>query len=240
MQMDALEERAAGDPAWWTGVLMRVMDGESLREIGNDYGCMGVVMRQWIKLEDSREEAYQDALEKKKEMFGEALLDRTAAAAMANVQDAQSGSGDWLDVQMWPKGLLAAADAVEFGPDGRPYKIKMDAGKHADRLGRLLGLDKPATVNVGITSLVNVLSGMPAGAPRMRPGEIEDAEVVGPRQLESVAQTPRGDTGNAPGGAVEADAGEMVRVRESVAPREQHGTPPPDESPRRSVSYAPI
>jgi len=197
MQLQSLEDRSDGDPNWWPGVLLRVMDGESLKEVAGAYGCLGVVLREWIRREDVREEAYQDALDKKREMRGEELMDRTAAAAMASVQDAQTGSGDWLDVQMWPRGLLAAADQVEFGADGRPYKIKMDAGKHADRLAKLLGLDKSQQVNIGITSLVNVLSEMPAGAIRQRPGaeQIEDAEVVPAKRIESVAQTEVGVVG---------------------------------------------
>lgn len=240
MQMDAFEKESTSDKNWWPSVLLRVMDGETLAEIAGKLLCNGSALRQWIKLEDWREEEYLDTLERRREMLGEELLGRTARAAMATVQDAQSASGEWLDVAVWPKGLLAAADSVEFGADGRPYKIKMAAGKHADRLGRLLGLDKPATVNVGITSLVNVLSGMPAGAPRMRPGQVEDAEVVEPKRIESkhsesVAQT---------GSEQVADAGETARPATSA------GDPPPlplDRSPRRSVnqlqgavSYEPI
>ena len=229
MQLQELEDRSEGDPNWWRGVLLRVMDGEGLKEIAAGYCCLGVVLREWIARDSEREDAYQEALERKKEMRVEELLDRTAAAAMANVQDAQTGSGEWLDVQMWPRGLLAAADQVEFGPDGRPYKIKMDAGRHGDRLAKMLGLDKSQQVNVGITSLVNVLSDMPAGAIRQRPGAqaVEDALVVEPKVLESVAQTGGGR-------ALEADAGEVLREREP------QGNPPPDSPPRRSVSYEPI
>lgn len=258
MQMDEFEKESTKDANWWPSVLLRVMEGDSLAEIAGKLLCNGAALRQWIKLEDWREDEYLETLERRREMLGEELLGRTARAAMATVQDAQSGSGEWLEVGMWPKGLLAAADSVEFGSDGRPFKIKMDAGKHADRLGRLLGLDKPVAVNVGITSLVNVLSGMPAGAPRMRPGQVEDAEVIPAKRItnavakgnneasdlaeqpgnfthlatastESVAQT---------GGGSEADAGEVLREREP------QGKPPPENPPRRSVmaepSYDPI
>lgn len=162
-----------------------------MSEIAEGYACLGVVLREWIRREDDREAAYQDALDRKREMRTEALMDRTAAAAFSTVQDAQTSSGDWLEVAMWPKGLLAAASDVEFGPDGRPYKIKMDSGKHQDRLSKMLGLDKSQQTTLNIASLVNVLSEMPNGAPRIKPGAqgIEDATYVAP----AVVAAPKAD-----------------------------------------------
>jgi hypothetical protein len=182
-QLQYFEDRAEKEPDFWPGILLQTVSGESLKEIAAEWLCLGVVLREWIKRDDDREQAYQEALERKREMHSEALLDRTAAAAFASVQDAQTGSGDWLDVQMWPKGLLAAADTVEFGPDGRPYKIKMDAGKHGDRLARMLGMDKTGQTNVNLSmSLIGVLSEMPAAAKRaLKTHDVSDAEEVAPK-----------------------------------------------------------
>ena len=155
-QLQELQNRSDGDSKWWPAVLIRIVDGEPLNAIARDYACLGVVLREWIRREDDREEQYQEALERKREMRSETLMDRTAAGAFASVADAQTGSGGWLEVSQWPPGLLAACDSVEFGPDGTPYKIRMDAGKHADRLARLMGLDKSQQTNINVMSLVGV------------------------------------------------------------------------------------
>jgi hypothetical protein len=215
-QLQYFQDTADGHKDWWPGVLIRVMDGESLKSIAENYACFGVVLREWIKRDDDRETAYQEALEKKREMAGEELLDSTIAAARANVQDARNGSGtDWLEVDQWPKGLLAAADTVEFGSDGRPFKIKADVGKSKDRLARMLGLEKSEqNVNLSV-SLVSVLSGMPAGAIRQRPGAVEDATYSAPKQVSE-----------------KADAGEEAPA---VTPA---GTLLLDNPPRQAVSTA--
>lgn len=192
MQLDELEDRHAKDGQFFPGLMMRVVDGDSLNEIAKEWFGNGSVLREWIKREDDREIAYQEAIERKNEMRSEELKDRTAAAAFATVQDAQSSSGEWLDVAMWPKGLLAAADSVEFGPNGTPYKIKMDAGKAADRLGKMLGLDKTGQTNVSFSmSLVGVLSEMPP-APRRVRQDVEDAELIEQKAIapESVEADP--------------------------------------------------
>lgn len=171
---------------------MRVVDGESMNEIARDYGCNGSVLREWIKREDDREVAYQEALERKREMAQEELLDRTRKAAFADVQQARNGSGtDWLEVDQWPAGLVAAADDVEFGPDGRPYKIKMNSGKAGDRLARMLGMDKSGQTNVNLSmSLVGVLSEMPPAARReIRKHDVSDADVV-PAKVLTEADAP--------------------------------------------------
>ena len=210
-QLQYFEDTAEGHPEWYPATLIRVMDGESLNSIAQGYACFGVVLREWIKRDDDREAAYQEALEKKREMFAEALLDRTASAALATIQDAQTASGDWQDVALWSGPMLAAADAAEFGPDGRPYKIKMDAGKHADRLGRMLGMDKSGQTNVNVVSLVNILTRLPKAG--QINGDVEDATYPAPAQ---VAQK-------------EADAGETVGA---ATP---HGNLLLDKSPRQSA-----
>ena len=189
-QLDFLEDQLA-EPAWWPGVLMRVVDGETLNEIAKNYGCNGSVLREWMKREDDREVAYQEAIERKAEMRREELQDRTARAAFATVQDAQSSSGEWLEVQMWPSGVLAAADDVEFGPDGRPYKIKMNSGKAGDRLARMLGMDRTGQTQVNLSmSLVGVLSEMPPAARReIRKHDVSDADVV-PAKVLTEADAP--------------------------------------------------
>jgi hypothetical protein len=161
---------------------MRVMGGKSLREIAQSYNCNYSPLREFIREDDERESAYQEVLEKKKQDHSEELIDRTARAAFATVQDALTGDGGTLDIAQWPTPLLAACDTAEFGPTGQIYKIKMDAGKHQDRLGRMLGMDKSGQTNLNIASLVNVLAEMPAGAIRQRPGAqpIEDATYVKP------------------------------------------------------------
>lgn len=184
-QLEYFQDLVDKRPEWYPATLIRVMDGESLKDIAHEYACHGVVLREFIKRDDDRESAYQEALEKKREMAGEELLDSTIAAARTSIQDAQSSSGEWLDVAMWPKGLLAAADQAEFGADGRVYKIKADVGKSKDRLARMLGMEKTEqNVNLSV-SLVSVLSGMPAGAIRQRPGAqaVEDAAYVAPAQV---------------------------------------------------------
>lgn len=216
-QLQFFEDLADGEPNWWPGVLIRVMDGESLKDIAADHACFGVVLREWIKREDDREAAYQDSLEKKREMCGEELLDTTISAARSTLQDAQTSSGDWLEVGLWPKGLLAAAESVEFSPDGRPYKIKMESGKARERLAKMLGMEKTEqNVNLSV-SLVSVLSGMPAGAPRLRPGAVEDAKYVEPEKIEKVA-----------------DAGEAVQAATPT------GTLLLDTPPRREVIGGPL
>jgi hypothetical protein len=215
-QYDYFRDLNAGDKRWFPELLLRVMNGEQLRKIAEDLQCHGTVLREFIRRDDDLETEYQAVLEKKREMAGEELLDSTIAAARANVQDARNGSGtDWLEVDQWPKGLLAAADTVEFGSDGRPFKIKADVGKSKDRLARMLGLEKSeANVNLSV-SLVSVLSGMPAGAIRQRPGAVEDATYSAPKQVSE-----------------KADAGEEAPA---VTPA---GTLLLDNPPRQAVSTA--
>lgn len=183
-QLQEFEDRSNGDPQWWPAIIIQIVEGDSLKEIAARYACLGVVLREWIKRDDDREQEYQEALERKREMRAEELMDRTAAAAFASVQDAQTGSGGWLDVAQWPKGLLAAADTVEFGPDGSPYKIKMDAGKHGDRLARMLGMDRSGQGQVNLSlSLVGVLSEMPAAAKRLKSTDVSEAQIIPPMQI---------------------------------------------------------
>ena len=189
-QLQWLEENAEKNPAWYPATLIRVVAGESINVIAEEYTCYGVVLREWIKRDDDRETAYQEALERKREMAGEELFDSTLAATRASIQDARNGSGtDWLEVDQWPKGLLAAADTMEFGSDGRLFKIKADVGRSKDRLGRMLGLDKTEqNVNLSV-SLVGVLSSMPPGNIRQRPGAqaVEDATYLKEAQKEADA-----------------------------------------------------
>lgn len=186
-------------PGWYSELLMRVMSGEGLKEIAAKYACHYSPLREFIREDDDRESEYQSVIEKKREMAGEELLDSTIAAARTSVQDARNGDGtDWLEVDHWPKGLLAAADTVEFSSDGRPFKIKADVGKSKDRLARMLGLEKSeANVNLSV-SLVSVLSGMPAGAIRQRPGPqaVEDATYSAPKQVEK--ETDAGEAADTP------------------------------------------
>ena len=159
------------EPDWFQVFLIRILNGDSLTDMALEHMCFPGSLREWIRRDDERETAYQDTLEKQREMRSQALMDRTAAAAFATVQDARNGSGtEWLEIDQWPKGLLAAADKVEFSEQGKPFKISMEAGKHADRLSRMLGMDKTGQTSVNITSLVSVLSEMPPGAIRQRPG----------------------------------------------------------------------
>ena len=54
----------------------------------------------------------------------------------------------------------------------------MDAGRHGDRLAKMLGMDKTGQTNVSFSmSLVGVLSEMPP-APRRVRQDVEDAELV--------------------------------------------------------------
>lgn len=174
-----------GEKEWFPKVIMRVGMGESLKSIAEELNCYPQVLREFIHNDDDREAAYLEALERKREMAGEELFDSTLAASRATVHDAQTSSGEWLEMGLWPKGLLAAADTMEFGADGRLYKLKADVSKSKDRLARMLGLDKnEQNVNLSV-SLVSVLSGMPAGAIRQRPGAqaVEDATYSEPKQV---------------------------------------------------------
>ena len=186
-ELQYFEDKAEELPRWYADTLIRVMDGESLKDIAEGYACHGVVLLEWIRRDPNRLEAYEEALEKKREMIAEELVSRTARAAFATVQDAQNASGEWLEIQSWPKGLLAAADSAEFGPDGRVFKIKMDAGKAADRLAKLMGMDKSQQPQVNLSmSLIGLLSDMPAAPRRLKPGEVAEAEVVPPKQIQAV------------------------------------------------------
>lgn len=213
-QLDYFRDLHTGDKEWFPLVLLRVANGESLNDIAEKLMCHGTVLREFVRRNDDLEAEYQSVLEKKKEMFSEALLNRTASAALATIQDAQTASGDWQDISLWSKPMLAAADAAEFGPDGRPYKIKMDAGKHADRLGRMLGMDKTGQTNVNVVSLVNILTRLPkAGQIK---GDVEDATSADPKQIAS-----------------EPDAGEEAQAATPA------GTLLLDNPPRQAVQAVP-
>ena len=152
MQLDRFEDEHNVDPQFFPGIILRVVDGESMNQIAKDWICNGSVLREWIRREPEREIEYQEALERKNELRTEELKDRTAQAAFSTIQDARNGSGtEWLQVDQCPPGLLAAADSVEFGADGTPYKIKMDAGRHGDRLAKMLGMDKTGQTNVSFS-----------------------------------------------------------------------------------------
>ena len=171
VEMMKLNASVEADRTFTFELWSRVVNGDGIEEIARDVGVRVDVLRKWIREDEVRNMEYAEAREMRDELRAERLKDRTAAGAFATVQDALTASGEWLDVNLWPSGLLAACDQVEFSPEGKPYKIKMNTTGHADRLARMLGLDQTGKTEVNIQGLVGVLSGMPAGAPRVRPGE---------------------------------------------------------------------
>ena len=161
IQLEELDRMHKLDPKWWDLVLARIGQGESTWTLAEENHYFPSVFRYWIRSNDEREAAYQRALEERKETWIESLQVRAARGASATILDAKTASGEWLDVNLWPKGLLAACESVEFGPDGTPYKIRMDSGKHAERLAKYVGLDKQEGTSVNVYSLVGILSEMP-------------------------------------------------------------------------------
>jgi hypothetical protein len=121
-----VEKRGGEDP-----ILERVEAGETLKEIGLDYGVSRSTMYRWTAVTDERKARYQDArkiaagalVEEAIEILDEASIDSKAGVQKAKAQ---------ADIRRWVAGRY---DKETFGDDPKGPTVQVNIGAlHLDAL----------------------------------------------------------------------------------------------------------
>lgn len=100
LQISELTERDEGDPLWFPSLLVAITDGDSLdlayAKICRDYAVSWGALRNFIKANPEKEQAYQDALAARLELRRERAAANVAKIAGVSHADDKVSVGDTL------------------------------------------------------------------------------------------------------------------------------------------------